>query len=897
MRSVYRGLLVLYPRAFRTRYGAELLADVDAERADPRHVGFIGTLRLWRYLLTDLSASAARQRLRASRSAVLELTGRGAPRLPHHPRRRFMETLVQDVRYALRQFGRRPGFTAVAVLSLVLGIGGNAVIYGLLDGLVFNPFPYPAADRLVAIGAAFPKLSSDVSYVEVLSPAEYGDIRSVRSFAHLGAFDLGNRNVSGGDVPERVFTAFLLDDLFPVVGMAPQLGRGFTREELAPNGPRVAIISHRLWQTRFNADPGILGRGIRVGGQATSVVGVMPPGLVLIGADMWLPWGGDPNDVPRGARQFTILARLADGVSQAQANAELATLAAQVHQAHGATLKEYDGWRLVATPWAAALLQDLRPAAFILLVAVGLVLLIACANLANLMLARATTRSRELAVRLALGAGRLRIARQLLTESLLLALIGAAGGVALAYSSLRFAGALVPAQFAPLGLQAGVNLRVLAWSAGAALAAGVLVAILPMIQATRTDPQESLKSETRSGASRSGSRMRHALIVVEIALSVVLLLGAALLMRSFVNLQSADLGYNPRGVLAMRLTLPQAKYSGGEAVTAFFEELARRASVLPGVTASAMISQLPPGAGLNTPIEVEGSNTPAGSLNTSAVSVASRDYFKTVQVPVLRGRAFDATDTPQAPPRIVVNHAFATQFLKDRDPLATRVRVVGSSGPGPWTDVVGVVGNARNNGAAGAVRPEVFVPMEQARDSWNQLYLLVRTAGDPRLLLPEVRSVLKGIDPEQPVYNIQTLEDTLAVSTFQRRTAMVLLGVFAAVALVLSAIGIYGVMSYSVSARTQEIGVRMAIGAERSDVVWLVLRQVAQLAGMGLAIGVALLLLAGKALSGLLYGVTTFDPLTIALVTLILTAVSLIAGWVPAWRASKVNPITALRYE
>ena len=808
-----------------------------------------------------------------------------------------METLVQDVRYAFRQFARRPGFTAVAVLSLVLGIGGNAVIYGLLDGLVFNPFPYPAADRLVAVGAAFPKLSSDVSYVEVLSPAEYHDIRSTRSFAQLGAFDLGNRNVSGGDVPERVFTAFLLDDLFPVVGMAPHLGRGFTRDELQPNGPPVAIISHRLWQTRFGGDPRILERGIRIGGQATAVVGIMPPGLVLTGADMWVPWGGDAADYPRDARALTILGRLADGVSNAQANAELATLAAQVHQAHGATLKEYEGWRLVATPWAAALLQDLRPAAFILLVAVGLVLLIACANLANLMLARATTRSRELAVRLALGAGRLRIARQLLTESLLLALIGAAGGVALAYVALQFAGAVIPAQFVPLGLEAGVSLRVLAWSTGAALASGVLVAILPMLQATRIDPHESLKSETRSGVSRSGARARHALIVAEIALSVLLLLGATLLMRSFANLQRADLGYNPRGVLSMRLTLPQGKYPDGDAATAFFTELARRASALPGVTASALASQRPPGAGLSAQIEIDGSNTPAAAVNTATLSVASRDYFKAVQAPVLRGRAFDATDTPQAPPRIIVNQAFATQFLEDRDPLGARVRAVGSRGPGPWSEVVGVVGNARNNGAASPVRPEIFQPMEQGRHGWNQLYLLVRSHGDPRLLLPEIRAALKGIDAEQPVYNIQSLEDTLSVSTFQRRIAMVLLGIFAAVALVLSAIGIYGVMSYSVSARTQEIGVRMAIGAERSDVIWLVLRQVTRLAGIGLAIGVALLLLAGKALSGLLYGVTPSDPLTIALVTLTLAAVSLVAGWIPAWRASRVNPITALRYE
>ena len=897
MNAVYRALLLLYPRTFRARYGRELLDQYEHERADPRNCGAVGRLRLWRFLLADLFSSAARQRYGAARSFFQERTGRGAPHLPHHPRRQFMETLVQDVRYAFRQAIRRPGFTAVAVLSLALGIGGNSLIFGLLDGFVFHPFPYPDPDRLVTIGPTFPKISADTTYIEALSTPEYADIKRSRSFSHIAAFDLGNRNISGGDVPERVFTVFALDDLFPVMGMAPHLGRGFTAEELAPKGPNVAIISHRLWQTRFGGDRAIVNRSIRIGGTATTVVGVMPKGLLVIGADLWLPWGADPAQMPRNARQFTILARLAPGASLASANAELATIASQVQQAERNAFPEYDGWRLTATPWAAALLQDVRPAAFILLGAVAFVLLIACANLTNLMLARATTTHRELAVRLALGAARWRIARQLLTESLILAVAGTALGVLIAYVGLQFSGALLPTMFVNMDIHAGVSGRVLAWSAAMGLLAGLLVAALPTLQATRTDPHESLKSDGRSGQGRGATKLRHTLIVAEIALSVVLLLGAGLLMRSFLKMQSAELGFDPKGVLTMRLTLPQQKYPTGAAMTAFFEELTRRIQAMPGISQAAMVSQFPPNGFFSAQVEVEGAAGQGATLPTAFTTVASRGYFEAMRIPLLRGRLFAESDRPGGPGVIVVNQSFVSRYLGDRDPVGARARIRGQGEPGPWAEIIGVVGDTKNNGTSAPPRPEAFISMEMGRDAWNQLFLIVRSEKDSSALLPAVREVVASLDSEQPIYAIQTMNEALALSSFQQRVSAMLLGVFAAVALTLAAIGIYGVMSYSVSARTQEIGVRMAIGAERSDVLRLVLGQVAKLSAIGLAIGVGLLLLAGQALSSLLYGVTPSDPLTIGTVTLTLAAVSLVAGWVPAWRASKVNPIQALRYE
>jgi putative ABC transport system permease protein len=898
VKALYALLLVLYPARFRRRYRADLLAAFDEESADPRHAGVAGRMRMWRYLLRDLSASAARQRSRAAAAALRRATGRGEPCLPEPPRRRFMETLFQDVRYAFRQFVRRPAFAAVAVISLALAIGGNSLIFGLLDGFVFHPFPYPDADRFVAVGVTFPKVSSETSYIEVLSPPEYADIKaSTPSFTQMAAFDLGNRNVSGGDVPERVFTALLLDDLFPVIGMRPAVGRGFSKEELAPNGPPAAIISHRLWQSRFGGDPGILSRSIRIGGQAASIVGVMPPGLVLIGTDLWIPWGGDPTRMARNLRQFTVIGRLGPGATLARANAELSTIAGRMQQSYVGQFKEYEGWRLTATPWAAALLQDVRPAAYILLGAVAFVLLIACANLANLMLARSTSRHRELAVRLALGAARWRIARQLLTESMLLALAGAVAGLFIAYSGLKFSSALIPAQFEMMDLKAGLNLRVLAWSALLAAATGLLVAILPALQATRTDPHESLKSDGRAGEARAGTRVRQTLIVAEIALSVMLLLGAGLLMRSFVNLQRTDLGFEPGGILTMRLTLPQQKYASGEAIVSFFEELTRRVESIPGVAASGMASQFPPLEPFTGQIAVEGVAIAGSMLPTANTTIASRNYFRTLQLPLLKGRGFGAEDTPDAAPRVIVNQSFVARYLGARDPLTSRVRIVRQGGPIRWADIVGVVADARNNGVGAPVRPEIFIPMEQGRDAWNQLFLVVRSSGDPSALVSSIRSTVAAIDPEQPVYAIQTMEEAVAVSSFQQRISAVLLGVFAALALVLAAVGIYGVMSYSVSARTQEIGVRMAVGAERTDVLRLVLMQVTRLAVIGLIVGVGLLLVAGKALSQLLYGVKPADPLTIAAVAVTLGAVALLAAWAPAWRASRVDPIVALRYE
>ncbi len=894
-----RLVLLLFPARFRERYGRDVLEaarlEMDAARgrpALPRAALAVG-------VAGDLLASAARQRTRYISRIV---SRRRRPHLPPPMKRTEMDTILQDIAHALRQFVRKPGFTAIAVISLALGIGGSTLVYGLVDGLVLHPFAYPNPDRLVSIGTTFPKVSSDTTYVEAMSPAEYDDIKAGRAFSRIAAFDLGNRNLSGGDVPERVFTALLLDDPFPVLGVAPALGRGFTRDELAPDAStdaHAAIISHRLWQSRFNGDPHILSRAIRIGGNTATIVGVMPPGMLLIGTDLWSPWGGDPAQVPRNARQFTVLARLAPGVGLEQANAELTLAAARTDSAHRSEFKEYDGWRLTATPWADALMQDVRPAVLVMLGAVGFVLLIACANLANLLLARSTTRQRELAVRVALGAGRSRVARLLLTESLLLGLSGAALGLLLTWAGLRAAAAFVPPRLALLGLHATVSERVLAVASLLAIATGIAAGLLPAWRASRTDPQESLKADTRTGHARGAGRLRQSLVVAEIALSVVLLLGAGLLLRSFANMQRVDPGVDARGVLTMRLTLPIEQYRTGEQIVGFFEELIRRVESVPGVHAAAMASQFPPDEPFSSRIEVDGLATSGDQLPTAHTTIVSREYMKALGIPLVGGRNFaDRRPQPGAPHQFLVNQAFAARYLSGRHPIGARVRIAGRGQQhGPWAEVIGVVGDARNGGIAAPPRPEIFVSMEHGRDQWNQLFLLVRADHTGEGLLASIRQAIASIDPEQPVYAIQTLEEAIATSSEQARVSSLLIGIFAAVALVLAAIGIYGVMSYSVSARRQEMGIRLAIGADRGDVICLVLRQVLWLSLGGLAIGIGLLLALGRLLGRLLYGVTASDPLTIAGVAALLGAVALVAAWVPALGASRVEPIQALRYE
>jgi putative ABC transport system permease protein len=810
-----------------------------------------------------------------------------------------MDSVVQDVRYACRQLVRRPGFAAVAILSLALGIGGNTAVFGIVDGVVLHPFAYPDPDRLVVIGPSFPKLSRDTQFIEVLSPLEYEDFRHARSFAGTAAFDAGNRNISGGDVPERVFTAFMLDDPFPVIGLRPILGRGFTREELLPNGPPAAVISHRLWSSRFHGDRSLVGRTIRVNGAATTLVGVMPPELLLIGTDLWIPWGARPDQAPRNMRNFSVIARLAPDASIRTAEAELGAIAARVANDHAAQFPEYAGWRLVVRPFANGLLQVVRPAGFLVLGAVGLVLFIACANLASLMLARATGRQRELAVRVALGAGRRRLAQQLLTEISVLAIVGGLAGLAVATLAIRASNSLLPAQVASFGLNAALTGRVAAWCLLSTTAAIVLVGLFPIVHTGRADPNDSLKRDGRlTTASRAVGRARQGLIVAEIALAVMLALGAGLLLRSFINLQRVDTGVDAASVITLRLTLPQEKYGTGEAITNFFEELNRRVAALPQVRHAGVTSQFPPQEFFRLRVLVDGSAaSPGATLPTAYVTVASTGYFDALGIRLRAGRVFDERDHSAAPHVVVVNEAFAARHLAGRSPVGAHVRLGQRPEQAQPAEIVGVVANSSNAGPASAPQPEVFVSMEQGRDRWNQMFLVAKIDGEPMSAVPSLRQAVLSIDRDQPVYAIQTLDQAFETSVLPQQVSTVLLTIFAAAAVVLAGVGIYGVTAYAVRSRTQEIGIRIAIGADRRAVVWMVLRQVLALVAIGLLLGTGAVIALGPVLSALLFGVTPIDPLTLVATAAMLGTVAVVAAWFPASVASRVDPVIALRYE
>ncbi len=882
---LYRLLMHAYPASFRRRFEAELQSAFLAARGEPRYARRGGGALFWVDTLLDLCASASRQRTRQVIAAVRN------PR----PSPNKVDTMLHDLRHALRLVIRQPAFSAAAILSLALGIGGSSLIYGLVDGLVLHPFPYPDPDRLVSVGVTFPRQSSELRFIETLSPAEYFDFKKMRSFGLTTAFDLGNRNVSGGDEPERLFTALLLDDPFEVIGMRAVLGRGFLPDELAPNGPPVAIISHRIWQSRFGGDRQIVGRAIRIGGQAATVVGVMPPGLLLLGTDLWIPWGGDPSRLPRNVRQFTVLARLEPGSSLKEANAELAAVAGRVDQEFRGQFREYEGWRLEARPWAAVVTASLRDAAFVLFGAVLFVLLIACANVGNLLLARAAAHQRDVAMRLALGAARWRVARELLTESLLLSLAGAAGGLLLAAGGLAIAPQLLPAQVVALAPDISLSGRVLAFGLALTVISAVVIGLVPVVRAWRTSPRVWLSAEGRSATGgRTVVRLRQAFIVAEVALAVALLTGAGLLARSFMRVQAVDLGFDPSNVLTMRLTLPREKYQG-EAINQFFNAVLERIRALPGVERASAASQYPPMGAFETSFEVEGEEPGEARPNT-LITVMTPDYFGTLGVPLKGGRAFDARDTLRAPLVVSVNETFADRYLRN-EPFVGRRLSIGPPRPDrQWVEVVSVVADTRNRGATAPVAPEIFIPMEQ-QVMWNQVFLMVRARGDATALLPSVRREILALDSEQPVYAISTLEGSLQSALFPQRVSLVLIGLFAAVALVLAAVGVYGVMSYGVATRTREIGIRMALGADARAVVRLVVRQAIVVVSLGLALGLALALFAGRALSTLLVDVTARDPATLVSVSAVLAAVGLAAGYLPARRAVRVDPSAALRHD
>ncbi len=887
---IYRLLLHLLPAEFRERFGEEMADCFQAwHQEERRRRGIPGMLRVWCLALADLAPTVWRERLTAA-----PLPRRPTAPLPSGD---MMTSVLQDVRYAFRTLRRSPGFVAVVVLSLALGMGANSLIYSVVDGVVFHPFRFPDPDRLVLLGATYPKLGDERNFIETFAPGDYTNVgQQSRTLEHVFAFDLGNRNLSGGDRPERVFTAFVWGDPIAATSTRPWLGRGFTREEWLGAAEPVAVLSHRIWSTRFGADSSLVGRTIEVDGAAVTVVGVMPPELLLIGTDLWLPMGEPPSSIPRSQRQWAIGARLAPGATLGQVNAELATIARRTEQAFAREREEYAGWRLEAAPMAEALTGDYRPAAAVLLGAVGLVLLIACANIASLMLARAATRRQELAVRRALGAGRWRLARQLLTESLILAWMGGAAGLLVAYGLIEPTLSLFPERILEVGVEVSIDGSVVLYTLLLATLSALVVGVAPAIQATRGSASGGLSAEgVRLTTGAAGRRLRHGFVVAELALALVLLAGAGLLGRSFARLRSVEPGFDTRDVLTMRLSLPHGKYSP-EKVAPFFEELRDRLGAVPGVRAVAAGTQYPPVNWFSTRVQLEGDRGgESEAIRTADVTNVTTGFFRALGYTLLAGRDFDGRDRETSPPVVAINETAARRFFPGGGAVGARVRL-GEEADAGWAEVVAVVRDARNRGLDVAAEPEIFAPVRQQRAGFNnQLFLLVRASGDPASLLPAVRRTIAGLDPDQPVYMVRTLDTALADSMSRQRISMILIGIFAGVALALASVGVYGIMSYMVAERTHEIGIRMSLGAAGGDVLRMVLRQSVLLAAIGLGLGLVGAVALSRVLRSLVFGISATDPATLVGVALLLLGVATGAAVVPAWRASRVSPLEAMR--
>jgi len=798
--------------------------------------------------------------------------------------------LLTDLRDALRSLLRAPGFTLVAVVTLALGIGANSAIFTVVNALLVRPLPYPDADRLVQIWEIRPQI--DRSSV---SPGEFHDWREKSEcFEHLAAIDFRDANLTGGAEPESVPIARVSAEWFPMLGLRPALGRFFGPEEDRPEHNRVVVLSHSLWQRRFGGEPGVVGTSILLDGEPSLVLGVFHPGdRTPQDAALVEPIAFDAAArVNRGHHYLEVLGRLSPGTPIATARAEMSALAATLAKDLGVR-PENEGVMLV--PLQEGLYGRGRSVLFVLLGAVGLVLLIACANVAGLLLARAAEREQELAVRAALGATRRRLAQQRFAESLLLGLAGAASGLVLSLWGVELLLKLVPGGIDRVH-EVGVDGNVLLFTATTAVACGLLAGVAPALFAAGSAPALALAQGGRgTTTSRRKARLRSLLVAGQLALSIVLLVTAALLLRSFEALRRVDPGFATSGRIAAEISLPQRTYDAA-ARAAFFDDLTTRLQALPGVTAAGAVNLLPLSGSNNSgnySVEAEPERTREERLNANRRLVAG-DYFAALGLPLLQGRVFDRRDAAGSPEVVVVNRTFARRHWPDGSALGKRMRYgSGASNPAPWREIVGVVADLRHTALDVAPRAEVYMPLAQSPA--GTMSVVVAATGPSGGRLEALRETVRALDPDLPIANPRSMEDVVSGSLLPQRLAMVLLGVFATLALLMAALGLYGVVAYSVARRTQEIGVRIALGATGPGVLRLVVGQGMRLVAAGVAAGLAGAWGVTRLLASLLYGVSPTDPVAFSLAAVLLGLVALLAAALPAWRASRLDPMTALR--
>jgi predicted permease len=814
-----------------------------------------------------------------------------------------MAHLPQDFRYAYRMLRNQPEFTVLSVLTLALGIGASTAIFSVVDAVILRPLPYGAPDRLVLVKEWIPKAIPDP--IPVCAPDVVQFQRDNHTFESLAAFRGGQFDLAGGAEPQRVNVDRVNTNLFSLLGVQPSLGRTFTVDEDHPGHP-VAILSNGLWQRQFGADSNIVGHTVTLNRQPYTVIGVMPRTFIfpLSGmdqgeaSDVFVPMSFTSEELADVGDNFnySLVGRLKSGVTLARANADLGAIAQSILETYPAQFRTDFNLSAIALPLADHVVGRARSLLLLLFGAVAFVLLISCINVTNLLLTRATDRQKEIAVRLALGSSRVRLLGQLVAESMLLTLTGAVLGLFFANSIMGALLALMPAEI-PRVHAVDLNLTVLGFAVGLALLTGLFFGIVPALAASSTNVNATLKEGGRSGMQgREHNRVRSALVVAEVALAMVLLVGAGLLMRSFQRVLETDPGFQPKHVLTASLSLPDSHYKGDAQIRNFYQGLMERLRQLPGVQMAGGSTDLPLQAGWNHIFTPEGYQPPPGTnLNFSNHSVILGQYLQTMGVPLLQGRYFTEQDNDGSPHVLIVSQSLARQFWPNGDVIGKRLKWGPAESKDPWLTIVGVVGDVKQGSLEIETTPHTYEPFLQNTSS--SLNVAIRASGKPASLASALRATVWAVDPQLAVAQVQTMDQVISQSTTPRRFNLFLLGGFACLALILSAIGIYGVIAYSVVRRVHEIGVRMALGAQRTDVVRLVVGQGVLLLGIGLVVGILGALVLTRSLASFLYDIQPTDPATFACVVVILAAVALVACYIPACRATKVDPITALRYE